>query len=205
MKIAAVGLQMHNSPGLEKTAVTLQKKRRCKALLLTAYLRVGKGNPDLRNFVPAEKSLDEFDSRAQERHIRKMMLLGILRAFPQAGTFDVHTYIIDGRIAQGEVYCVLSLATTEFHHNRVVIFEKIACPMPLNRMILQCSVLLQEFTAMPCGVISCRVVNFHHSEDIGGGWLEKAGESLILPELSELVLSHFRSVLYSDSDCCRGF
>ena len=168
MKVAAVGLQMHNSPWFEKIAITLQKKRRCKALLLTAYLRVGKGNPDLRNFVPAKKGLNKLDSRAQERHILEMMLLGILRAFPQAGTLDVHTYIIDGRIAQGEVYCVLSLATTEFHHNRVVIFEKIACPMPLNRMILQCSVLLQEFTVRPGGVITCRVVNFHHSEDISG-------------------------------------
>ena len=104
-----------------------------------------------------------------------MVLRGELRSFPKTRAFDVHTYIVQGRLPARKVDRVLTLAATKFQHNRSGGGEHPLVPMAFDRMILESQ-----------GVVGLGLVQNRRCIR-----LEKAGESLVLREFSKLVVSHY--------------
>ena len=81
MEISAIGLKVHDTACLEEIAITVHEQRRCETLLLTAYLRIRKCDPDLGNLALSEERLNELDACTKESDILKPMLLSIFPDF----------------------------------------------------------------------------------------------------------------------------
>lgn len=96
--------------------------------------------------------------------------MGILRSVavlaprPHACTLDVDADEIARRVALGQRYGIFALAAAQFEYDRVVVMEKVAAPMPFERVVA--TEYLVEFG------------------------LYETVESQVLAELAELVLAH---------------
>ena len=135
MEISAVGLQMDDSLWLEEVAVARHEQRSCQTFLLTADLRVCKGNPYLRNLTLSKQGFDELDTCAEESHVLQAVFLGIFCSLPQTGTLDIDADIVERRIALGKVHGVVTFAAAQLDDYRIIVPEEITSPVSLERMV----------------------------------------------------------------------
>ena len=165
MKVAAVGLEVNDATFLQEITVAGKEQRGSEAFLFAAYLRIGEGYPDFRNFFRGEKGLDKLYPCTEEGHIGKAVFCGIFCAFPEPCTLDVNADIVAAGIAQGKVDGIFAFAAAKLDHYGTVIAEHLFTPMPFQWMVF--------------------------AEDFIRAWLDKTCECLVFLEFPEFVLSHY--------------
>ena len=133
---------MHQAAGAQKVAVAGQEQGRGQAgVLRAAQLGVREGEPDLGHLSGAEEGVDELDAGAQESYVGKGVLRGIFGSFPQAGTLDVHAYVVDIRVPEGQGYGVVSLAAAQFQDYGVAVAKHFGPPAALDGVGVQFELL----------------------------------------------------------------
>ena len=165
-KMLRIGLEVDPSVGGQYAGVISEEKRRGEAFLRPAALelRVGEGDPYLVDLALGEQAVDKLDARAQEPHVGHPAVGGGFGAPPHACALDVDADEIARRVALGQRYGIFALAAAQFEYDRVVVMEKVAAPMPFERVVA--TEYLVEFG------------------------LYETVESQVLAELAELVLAH---------------
>mgnify|MGYP006896404140 CR=1 FL=1 len=148
--------------------VVFEEERRGEPLLGAARfeLRIGEGDPDLRDLSFAEEPVDELDARAQESHVPHTPFGRGLGSAPHAGALDVDAYVVARRVAFGQRHGVFALAAAQLQDDRVVVAEERVVPMSLER-----------------------VVAAEHLVEFG---LYETVESQVFAEFAEFVFSHNR-------------
>ena len=172
---ATVCLEVDYSAFFQELAVTLKEKWARQAAVFAFHLGVREGQPYFRNLIGSEEGIDELNSCAKERNVRKIVLRGELCTLPKARAFDVHPDVVERWLPARKINGVLPFSATELKHDRLLGSKHLLVPVPLDRMILE----FQTITRI-------RLIK-HRS----GLWLKKAGESLVLRKFSKFVVSHY--------------
>ena len=121
--------------------------------LTLAWMRVGEGDPNLGHFILGEEMLDLVDASTEERHILQAFLVRLLQTTPDAGAFDVDTYIINVAMGTGQADGVFPLATTQLEHDGVVVMEEVGMPLALQREALAHDAFIAVFEQVREGLV----------------------------------------------------
>ena len=137
MQKLAVGLEMQRSTGLDNLPIPVQEGRRSKPFTLSFvfYLRIGKGNPDLADFLGSKEAFYALNLDTQKAHIRHSGFYCRFRAPPDAIPLDVYAYEVLFGMLGSQVNGIFTLAATQLQHYRLALDEETAVPVPLHGVV----------------------------------------------------------------------
>ena len=116
-------------------------------------MRGGEGDPNLSHFILGEEMLDLVDAGTEKRHIIQAFLVRLLQSAPDAGAFDVDTYIINITMGTSQTDGVLTFAATQLQHDGVVVVEEVGMPLPLQGEALAHDTLIAVFEQVGEGLV----------------------------------------------------
>ena len=138
IEVFRIGFEVDGSVGAQQPGVAFEEERRREAFLGPAgfELRVGEGDPQLRDLAFGEETVDELDPCAEESDVLHAAFRCGLGAAPHPGPLDVDADVVAVGVALGQRHGVFALSAPEFEHDGVVVVEEIGIPMPFERMVV---------------------------------------------------------------------
>ena len=117
----------------QQLAVTLHEIGGGQSLGSLLHLRIGEGDPQSVHLVGGKEVRQQFDVRAQKRHIGQSLCSSLLGALPHTCAFDIHAYVISIGIYARQAYGIISVPATKFEQQWMVVMEKTVAPLAFHR------------------------------------------------------------------------
>jgi hypothetical protein len=122
-KEVAVGFEMNESVATQYLRIKLDKTGGSHPLVDLAHLRIGKGDPDFRNFSGSKEMAEHLNLRAQKGRIIQLLLHDRLGAGPDASAFNVNSDEILIRKSLRQPDGIFPFSASQFKYDRMVVPE----------------------------------------------------------------------------------